>query len=146
MSIQESRKEYEKIKVKYKLPSFDYLDEEFEISSIKMEEQGVFIKALLRLIANKVYSFLSMLESVVDHSHQTMHDMIEKSNINDQEKQEIFVLYKELGKIYHELYLKSLQSEKDIADYLNLLFKKWPKIKERQIIFTKLIVAAWEKE
>ncbi len=146
MSIQELRKEYEKIKAKYKLPSFDYLDEEFEISTIKIEEQAKLIKAVLRAIANKISVFMSVLESVIDPSHQTMHDLIEKSNITDEEKQKMFALYKTLGKLYHESFLVFLQDEKEITHYISMLVREWPKIKEKQISFTKQIVQSWEKE
>lgn len=146
MSIQELIKEYEKIRVKYKLPSFDYLNEEFEIRSIKIEEQGTLIKAILRAITNKISVFMSILESVIDPSRQTMHDMIEKSNITNEEKQKMFVIYKKLGKLYHESFLVFLQNENEIASYINSLIKEWPKIKEKQISFTKQIVKSWEKE
>lgn len=145
MSLQELKKEYEKIKAKYKLPPFDYLDGEFEISSIKLEE-GSLIKAVLRMIANKISVFMSVLESVIDPSHQTMHDLIEKSNVSDEEKQKMFMLYKKLGKLYHESFLVFLQNEKEISSYISLLVKEWPKIKEKQISFTKQIVQSWEKE
>lgn len=140
----EIKAEYQKIKEKYKLPPFEYMDNEFEVSAIKIPDSGVFIKATLRAINNKVGLIINYLEPVIT-PQQTMHSMIELNGITEEEKKDIYLLYKSLGLIYHNLCLAELEAEEKIAEQINKTTKEWSKLKPKIIICLNMINKTWEK-
>src|SRR3989344_9324609 len=114
----ETKIEYQKIKEEYKLPSFEYMDSEFEISAIKIPDSGVFIKAILRAINNKIGIIINYFEPIIT-PQQTMHSMIELNGINEDEKKNFYSTYRKLGLMYHELCLVELEAEEKIAEQIN---------------------------
>jgi len=143
--MKEVKEAYEELRKRYNLPSFQSLDNEFEIRALDLEKCGILIKALLRTINAKIGLFLNYLEPVASPS-QTMHSMIEVSHLDEKDKQDIFMLYKELSGLYHAALYKEMEDEKDIAMFINDTWKKWPSIKRREIGFLKKISEIWEKE
>ncbi len=140
-----AKEEYNKIKEKYKLPTFNYMDNEFEISAIKLPDSGIFVKAILRTINNKFALAINYLEPIVS-PQQTMHSMIEIDGLTEGDKKEIYILYKKLGLILHEVYLAELQEEKKIIEQIKNSIKEWNKIKPSVIKNLKIIKKSWEKE
>ncbi len=141
----ETKIEYQKIKEKYKLPSFEYMDNEFEISAIKIPDSGIFIKAILRSLNNKVGLIINYFEPVIT-PQQTMHSMIELNGIDENGKKEIYDLYRNLGLIYHELCLSELETEEKIAEQINKTAKDWNKLKSKILSCLHILNKAWEKE
>ncbi len=141
----EPKIEYQKIKEKYKLPSFEYMDNEFEISAIKIPDSGIFIKAILRSLNNKVGLIINYFEPVIT-PQQTMHSMIELNGIDENGKKEIYDLYRKLGLMYHELCLSELETEEKIAEQINKTTKDWNKLKSKILSCLHILNKAWEKE
>ena len=141
----ETKIEYQKIKEKYKLPTFEHMDSEFEISAIKIPDSGVFIKAVLRAINNKIGIVINYFEPIIT-PQQTMHSMIELNGINEDEKKNFYSTYRRLGLMYHELCLVELETEEKIAEQINKTTKDWNKLKPRVMSCLQIINKAWEKE
>lgn len=140
------KKEYENLKKKYNLPSFKDLDKEFEIRLLELNKCGIPIKALLRIINNKVGLFLSYIEPVISPHPQSIHFVIESKHIEEEDKKAMFEFYKELSCIYHKNCLIELSSEKEIANQINEIWKKWPSITKRMKTYLKKISESWNKE
>ena len=62
--MEELIKAYDSYKKKLKLPDFNELDVEFEISSI--EEEGFVLRKIRRKIVDKVIEFSDVLNRIVD--------------------------------------------------------------------------------
>ncbi len=146
MELKELKDEYEKISRKYSLPDFDQLDQEFEIRAIELNKFGVLIKAILRLITNKLNIFMNYLEPVITVPPQNLHALIEMKNISEEDRNKIFEFYKEISVLLHENLAVELRSEKDIAQQIKKIWKLWPKIKEDELHFLEKITIAWKKK
>ncbi len=139
----EVRKEYESLEKKYKLPKFDEINKEFELVSIELEISGIFIKAILRLILNRISVFLGYIEPALSAVPVSPHVMIEMSNLSKDDKKEIYNHFKQLSYLYHKLCESDLEDEKAIAENINWLFKKWGDIKKNQKRCMEKITKAW---
>jgi len=141
----ETKKEYEKLEQKYGLPKYKYMDDEFEISAIKLPDSGVFIKSILRSIINKYGLCMNLFDPVVS-PQQTMHSMIELNGLTDDDKKEIYMLYKKIGLILHEMYLSELKDEKSIAEQIKSSIANWEKLKKEVVKGLEKIKGSWAKE
>lgn len=141
----DAKTEYNKLKEKYKLPSFEYMDSEFEISAIKIPDSGIFVKAILRSIISKFALAINYLEPIVT-PQQTMHSMIELNGLTEEDKKEIYTLYKQIGSILHKLYSAEMQEESKIIEQIKKSEKEWDKLKPQIIHNLDIITKSWEKE
>src|SRR3989344_7570561 len=146
MELKELKDEYEKLSKKYSLPKFEQLDEEFEIRAIELNKTGILIKAVLRWITNKLNLFMSYLEPVISVPPQNIHSLIEMRNLSEQERNKMFEFYKELSALLHENLTIELKSEKEIAQQIKKIWKSWPEIKGKEIIFLENMTQAWRKK
>ena len=145
-NLEKLKIEYEKLRKLHNLPSFEEMEKEFEISAIKIDEAGILIKTLLRSISSKLGYYANLLEPVAAPMQPSLHTLIESNNISDENKQEIQIFYKYLNKLLHEYLYVETGDDKDIGKFINKIFKEFPKIKEKERKFLKMIHEAWEKE
>ena len=144
--MEELKKEYKILQKKYNLPNFEDLDKEFEIRALEVNKCGILIKAILRVINNKVGIFLNYLEPVVSPPQQIMHYMIEYNNISSEDKKPMYEFYKELSYLYHKDCRIELEDNKVIAAQINEIWKKWPSILNKIKLALEKINEAWLKE
>lgn len=138
------KEEYEKLRKKYALPSFDSMNNELEIGVIKPEETCALIKATLRMINSKLVVFINYLDPVVSPA-QTLHSMYEVQGLSEEDKKEAFDLYREIFALYHKSLYKELGSEKAMALFIKEIWEKWPNLKKREIYFLERVHEAWGK-
>jgi hypothetical protein len=146
MTLEDLKKEYEKLEKKYSLPKFEHLDKEFEIRAIELNKSGLLIRALLRITSNKLNIFMSYLEPVISAPSQNIHALVELRNISEQDRNNMFEFYKKISAILHENLSVELKSENEIADQINSIWKSWPKLKERETHFLDIITQAWKRK
>jgi len=144
--IEELKKEYELIRKKFNLPSFEYLDEEFEIRALEINKSGILLKALLRIILSKIGLFLNYLDPVVSPNPQSYHSMVELNNISNEDKQKMTSYYRTLSYLYHEGCAVELKSENHTAEFIKNISEKWPSLKKEESAYLDKITKAWVAE
>ena len=141
------REEYEKVKEKHGFPSYDKINEEFEINSIDLEKINSLNRAILRLMCNKMVIFLNYIEPVVNPSPQNLHAFVEVENTSNDEKKEIFKFYKSLSHRYHKAFgLELTEGEKEVIKEIKDVWKDWEDIKNNFKKINKIINDAWLRE
>ncbi|MBI5065306.1 hypothetical protein HZA97_03640 [Candidatus Woesearchaeota archaeon] len=116
------KKDYEQLRKKYKLPSFEVLDKEFEISDIEEKTH------LLSRIRDKIIDRLEFLIKIIDrHLHPEIDSFAhayECSCFSDEEKQELVKIYRELMKHHRSFLVADVGTdEKLTANTINSLIK-----------------------
>ncbi len=140
------KEEYDVLIKKHKLPKFEVLDEEFEIRALEENRSGRPVKAIIRVIAARLRSFLEILDPVVSPNAGSIHSMIAVNNLPESTKKEMYESYKEIGSLYHQCIYEELESDESAAKFIKKFMKNWPKMKERQKKYMKLIIGTWDKE
>src|SRR4030067_755252 len=104
--IAELKELFEKARKQYNLPSFDELDEEFEIRKI---EDGFVLREIRRDMLDRLHHYIEWIGPIVNPSQHSMHSMIESKLFAKKELEEIFDYYRRLYYYIHKGILAGLK-------------------------------------
>ncbi|MCX6742035.1 MAG: hypothetical protein NTX24_02565 [Candidatus Pacearchaeota archaeon] len=124
------KKQYEPLRKKYKLPSFDDLNKEFEIEKIQERETDFILREIRKGVGEKVGAFLRFFEAVLNPVVAPAFIMAALKNFSNSDKEAIKENYQSLV----EIELKSIKldinyNEKTEAQFITQTFKTWQEIK-----------------
>ena len=143
--VNEIEKEYSKISKKYKLPKFKEIDSEFEISTL--ESPSFLIKNILRRIVEKLEFYIEVVGNLVHPDASSLSSMYEIRYFSDDEKNEIYNLFKKLMKVDRNIVEVVLKNdEKEQTEFLNKFFSNWLGTKKELLKYIKKMKESWEKQ
>ncbi len=140
------KREYDKLKKRYRLPDFEDLDEDFEIRTLDVDKCGILIKAILRSILNRFNSFLGYIDPIINPNPNSMHSMLEIKYISDKDKEDIFKQYKDILYLLHIGLLAELSGEQESAKFIKDIWKVWLDMKSKELKTLKIIANVWNIE
>lgn len=144
MAASKVKKLYETLRKKYKLPGFDELDSEFEISAI--EAESGLLRAIRKQISEKVSDVSSIFHEVLQPDTNLV-DLYESRVFNEPEKQRLFELFKRLMVADRAMAELSIENdEKMDAAFIKSFTAEWKKLKPELVKFIKKLKESWEKE
>ena len=124
--LKKLKKEYEIFKLKYNLPEFSFINENFEIESIDAEETELFLKRIRKHMTEKIFYVLRSLEVFLNAQNAPlfMFDIIK--SMTAVEKEHIRELYKRLAQYEIEAFgLEAKYDEKKEAEFIVKFCKDW---------------------
>jgi len=137
--------EYNKLCKKFKLPKFDEIDSEFEISSLETEK--FLIKNILKKIIEKLEFYIETIGNLVHPDGSSISTMYEIRFFSDEEKNEMYKLFKKLMKNHRNAITLVLENnEKQQAAFLNKFFNEWLNIKKDLIKYMDKMKESWDKD
>lgn len=141
------KKEYEILSRKYKLPGFEELDNEFEVSSIEDINKKFLIRIVRRRINDKMTFFNRILESILQPNTGSFVHLHESKFFSDEEKQEILISFRKLMRLERESLGLDINpdAEKD-AEFINKVFREFNEMKKRLRKVSSILEEAWSKE
>ena len=109
------KEKYQELGKKHKLPSFEEIDKEFEISTIDKDE--FLLREIRRKIDEKIELYAKFLEEILQ-PETTLSNMYESKEFNEHERNEVFKLYKKLM-FFYRLSMETSVGEDDskTSDY-----------------------------
>ena len=138
-------KEYAALSKKYKLPEFKELDEEIEVSSFDSEK--FLLKSIIRKIAEKLEFYIDIIGSLVHPDGSSISSMYEIRFFSDNEKNEMYILFKKMMKCYRNAIGEILANDaKGQAQFLNSFFAEWMEMKKSLRQHISKMKESWEKE
>jgi len=122
---------YERLKSRYSgLPSFDKLNEEFDIGKVDFNEVTL-ARDVRKAMINKFFAILNFVEMLLNPSNGTMFQMFLVKGINSVEKDILNKLFEELGIIEIEsFYLDINYNEDKEVEFIVKNFQEWPEMKK----------------
>ena len=131
MDVKDVKKEYEKFIEKYNLPSFNEINEDFEVDKID-RESDCFLRAVRKAIMEKIVNAIGFLEMLLNPMNAPRMYVPFVNTMAVADNKEIDELYNSLS----ELSLLSLKlemgySEKGEAEVIRKVFDVWQKEKVR---------------
>lgn len=133
--------------LRHKLPKFEGLDEEFEISIANIKEKAFLLRSIRRRLNDKVIFYCRIIEGLIYPNQNNMIGMFEIKSFSEDEKQILNDYYKKLMKYEREsLSLDVNPDEKKDAEYINNLFKEWQYFKKYLIAVTDKMKSSWQTE
>jgi hypothetical protein len=139
------KEDYEKLKGKYNLPNFKEIDNEFEVSTIDREE--FLLREIRRKIDEKIELYVKVLERLLQPDPSSLSDMYECKIFEDDEKDELYQLFKKLMFFDRFSIETSIdETDKKTTEFINKFWKEWSSIKEKFSGFIKKTKESWLKE
>jgi len=129
-SLTELKKEYGDLQKRYSLPSFEKLNEEFDIERIIDKETDFLLRGIRRNISQKAINFMQFLEGLINPNFASMAALSLLKSINEKDKELINKCYEKI----FDLELKSLMleieyNEKAEAEFIKTSAKAWEEIR-----------------
>jgi hypothetical protein len=138
--------EYEVVEKKYGLPSFEKMQEDFDIGKLAEKEGGIFIRGVRRVIAEKIAGYLHFFETLLNPSSPPMFVFSFLKNLKESDKKEIKEIYKELARMQIKLIkMDTMYSEKTEIEFIKKTFSDWQKIKKQIYALVEIFEKEFEK-
>lgn len=140
-------KEYNNLKKKYKLPDFEKLNNEFELSSYKDIDPKFLLRNIRKRIIEKVASIVRFLEEILHPSGQSIVIMNEIKFFDENKLNGINSLLKRFMLIARQsLVLDTGLNESENADFITAVLKEWPDLKKELRIIAIVLRDSWKEE
>ncbi len=126
-SGEEISSKYEMLRKKHKLPEFQALDREFDIS--KIDDSGSLLKEVRMAVAEKVQKVCDLLEEMLQPD-ASISNLYESRFLDDELKTTLFELYRQLMIIKrHSDALFIMNDDKEDAAFITETYEMWLKSK-----------------
>jgi hypothetical protein len=128
-NLKKSKEVYAVFQKKYGFEEFSFMNNNFEIESIDVEDTDLFIKQIRKHMTEKIFYILRTLETFLNPQNAPMFvfDMIKL--FSEADKELVGEIYKKLGKYEIEAFaLESSYSEKAEAEFVKQVSGDWKEI------------------
>lgn len=138
------KKDYGILQMKYKLPDFKHLNEEFEIERIAEKETDMLLREVRKAVTEKVVAFLRFLELMINPSNAPFFLLSILKNLNSNDKKIIEDIYKHMCEFEIKAISLDLKySEKAEAEFIKESAKKWQAMQDELEELGGMIEHAW---
>lgn len=146
--LEKLKKDYEILKVKYDLPDFAKLVEDFNsVERVSETETDFLLREIRRFIADKFINFHRFIEVLLNPSNAPMYIFSMVKILGTDEKKKLSDIYKEVAKMeIRVMELDLIFSEKKEADFIKDSFKLWQGIKNDFSVILNLIKKNWDNK
>ncbi len=130
-NLETLKEEYKKIQEKHDLPSFEELNEDFNIEKASEFQVELLVREIRRFIADKLANYMRFAEAVLNPVNVQMFVYSLIKSLDVQEKEKLTEIYKKLSK--NELKLIELDieySEEKEALFIRDSYKMWQDMKK----------------
>lgn len=147
VSLEELKKKYEKIRQKHNLPSFNDMNQDFDIEKLQEKDTETLTREIRRAMAEKNVAYLKFVEMFMNPSTAPMFFLALVKSLDSKERKLLEELYMELGKFeIKSISLDNKYDEKKDADFIKQFYKNWQEIKEKFARILKDIEESWDKK
>lgn len=144
-NLQKLKKNYEVIQKKYDLPSFQELNEDFQIEKVAETETDILIREVRRLVSDKLANYLRFTEALLHPINAPLFVFSIIKTINLEQKKILIEVYKELAKNEVRLIEIDLKfSEEKEAEFVKESYKIWQEIKKDLLGIIETIKKNWD--
>ena len=141
------KKDYTKIQKKYNLPSFEKLNEDFQIEKIAEVETDFLIREIRKFIADKFSNYLRFVEAILQPTNVPMFIFSIIKSIGDKERKNLTNVYKKLAKIEVNLIELDLEFvERKEVDFIKESYEIWQEIKKDILNVLGIIKKNWDNK
>ena len=137
---------YKKLQSKHKLPIFEDLEEDFELSFIdyKLKDDKLLLRSIRRKINEKIIFFCRIIEGLIYPQQASMITMIEGKQVTEEDKLKIEKFYKHLMFYEREsLKLDVMPDEKKSAEYIINVEKLWREYRKDMANVVQKMQTSW---
>jgi hypothetical protein len=141
--MDDKRKKFDELQKRYRLPSFNELNKQFDIDTIETDFP-------LRYVRKRISEFLEGYAGTIEdilYPDSALYVLYEYKTFNDAKKEALFEVYKRLMKLLRQSLAVSLvNSDQEDAKFIKAAYVQWSDIRKLLLPLAKDLVDCWEKE
>jgi len=146
-ALESLKKDYIEIQKKYPLPSFEKLNEDFQVEKISEVETDFLIREIRKFIADKFSNYLRFIEAILHPVNAPMFIFSVIKSIEDKERKKLTETYKKLAKTEVKLIELDLEFvEKKEIDFIKESYEIWQEIKKDLLDVVNIIKKNWDNK
>lgn len=146
-SLENLKKDYEKLRKKYALPEFRQLNEEFEIEKIAEHETDFVLREIRKQMMDKIIAYLRFIEMLLNPSNAPIFFFALVKGLNEGDKRLLDGLYERLGEFEIDVIgLDCRYNEKEEAEFINKLASDWNGISEDMLRLSGTLRRNWNQK
>jgi hypothetical protein len=139
------KEDYKKLQEKYNLPSFEKLNEDFQIEKTSESETDFVLKEVRRHITDKFFNYLRFIESILTPNDVPMFVFAITKTLGQKDREKLIELYKKIAKVDIDLIELDLQySEEKEAKSIKSYYEIWQEIKKDLLYIVSVIKKNWD--
>lgn len=132
-------------KIQQKIPTYEELDNEFEISTI--DTKSHYIRAIRKRITSRIENLIEILQNFLHPEPGSFIDNYECSALNEQDRTELFELVRTLMHNYRHLQETTLKHDDNTeAETINETTKAWKEARQKAQKYLSKVKQSWKKE
>ena len=125
------KKEYEKLRKKHNLPSFNELNKDFSIERVCEIETEFLLREIRKYMSDKIFNYLRFVETLLHPVNAPMFYFSILKTLNNDDKRALGEAYKELVEIEMDFVEADLEySEEHEARAIKKSCEKWQNVKK----------------
>ncbi len=141
------KKDYEKLRKKYKLPKFQELNEDFGIERLADYENVLLLKNIRKTISEKMIDCLRFLELLLHPMNAPLFFLALAKGMSQADKKKAQHVYERLLSLDLEAFMLELvYNEKAEAEFIKKSFDEWQKLKQDLYELVANLRNSWNKE
>ena len=146
-SLDELKEEYKGFEKKYSLPSFQELNEDFDIEKITANETDYLLREIRKAIMDKIIAYLRFVEMLLNPSSAPMFFLALVKGLNSEDKRILERMYEKLGGFEIDVIeLDARYNIDDEAEFINQVFKEWKDISGDMVKMTEVLRRNWNQK
>jgi len=145
--LPEFKKKYAKIEKKHGLPSFDQMNQDFQIEKLAEIETDYLIREIRRFSSERFFNYFRFVESLLNPTNASMFTFSIVKTLGQKEKDKLTELYKKFAKIELEFISIDIKySEEKEAQFLKDFYKEWQEVKKEMASIVGFINKNWKNK
>jgi len=145
--LEKFKAEYSKLQKKHSLPTFENMNNFFDIEEISGKQTERILRLIRRRITEKTSSYLRFMEVFLNPSQAPLFYMMLAKNMPDEGRKAVNDVYFELGKIEVDHMKMELEDyhENTEAAKIKELYNSWNDVKGKIKILNNIFENNWKK-
>lgn len=139
------KERYNTFQLRYNLPSFEKLNEDFQIEKAAESETDFVLREVRRYVTDKFFNYLRFIESILTPNNAPMFVFAITKTLGEKDRGKLIELYKKIAKIDIDLIELDIEySEEKEANSIKKYYEMWQGIKKEFLEIVDVIKKNWD--
>jgi len=139
------KERYKGFQEKYNLPSFERLNEDFQIEKAAELETDFILREVRKYVTDKFFNYLRFIESILTPNNAPMFVFAITKTLGQKDREKLIELYKRIAKIDIDLIELDIEySEEKEAKSIKEYYLLWQSIKKEFLEIVDVIRKNWD--
>jgi len=146
-NLEELKKDYAEIQSKYGFPSFEEINQDFNLERASDTETDLLVREVRKYMSDKLQNYMRFVETIIHPANASMFIFSIIKTIKEDDKKKLAEIYKKLARYEVDLIELDVQySEEKEAKFVNDFFKSWQEVKRDMLEIVGVIRDNWDNE